>query len=380
MAKRKIKLDTEQRPFILVYQDFLESDLLENPYQVITYICLKKFANSKGQCYPSIKSLAKLTKMGVTKVKKTLLELEEKKVINIESRTRADGGKSSNLYTLYDFKELWNAKSVEEVETAKKNNFVNLSEVSTEMLLAEIERRNKEKVPETTTPTKVEVESSTNNNKLIHQKNQFNNTTTINKSQTVSSISEEESQEIEVERYTHEQIKEIYEYNVMVYDEPTKQSDIDTVIEILHSALNTTKPTIRIEGQAKSTKIVISKLLKLDKDCLLYAIDKFKEQTGRIKNPTSYMLTLLYNSKEQMNLDTANRVQYDMYNSAIADNGISSNCDTQKYDLAEKELTILQEETIEQVKVTELKEENYSSWTEQAKEKLERLKQKYPNL
>ena len=40
---------------------------------------------------------------------------------------------------------------------------------------------------------------------------------------------------------------------------------------------------------------------------------KFKEQTERIKNPSSYMLTLLYNSKEQMNLDISNQVQHDMY-------------------------------------------------------------------
>lgn len=53
-------------------------------------------------------------------------------------------------------------------------------------------------------------------------------------------------------------------------------------------------------------------------DRLLYeklhkAINKFKEQTERIKNPSAYMLTLLYNSKEQMNLDISNQVQHDMY-------------------------------------------------------------------
>ena len=45
----------------------------------------------------------------------------------------------------------------------------------------------------------------------------------------------------------------------------------------------------------------------------MYAIDKYQEQTDRIKNPTAYMLTLLYNAKEQSNLDITNQVQHDMY-------------------------------------------------------------------
>ena len=58
---------------------------------------------------------------------------------------------------------------------------------------------------------------------------------------------------------------------------------------------------------------VISKLMKLTYSGIMYAIEKFKEQTERIKNPTSYMLTLLYNAEEQRNLDIANQVQHDMY-------------------------------------------------------------------
>lgn len=34
-----------------------------------------------------------------------------------QNRTRPDSGKSSNVYTLYDFKELWEAGSSEEVVT-----------------------------------------------------------------------------------------------------------------------------------------------------------------------------------------------------------------------------------------------------------------------
>lgn len=45
----------------------------------------------------------------------------------------------------------------------------------------------------------------------------------------------------------------------------------------------------------------------------MYAIDKYTGQTERIKNPTAYMLTLLYNAREQMRLDITNQVQHDLY-------------------------------------------------------------------
>lgn len=50
--------------------------------------------------------------------------------------------------------------------------------------------------------------------------------------------------------------------------------------------------------------------------CFYYAKIPVRYRTGkeeRIKNPTAYMLTLLYNAKEQMNFDISNQVQHDMY-------------------------------------------------------------------
>ena len=293
MARPKIKSATDQRPFIMVYQDFLESDLLDNHYQKLVYVYLKKFADSKNQCFPSVKTLSKLTKISVNKVKLTLAELEQKGVISKENRTRPDGGKSSNLYTLYDFKELWNAGSSEEVAAV-------VDEYEDKKLISLLEAKGytviKEKEPDKTEPTKVTVEPST---KL----NQFDIVNTT--------INSEKSQELE--RYTIDQIRQIFDYDILVNDKPLWQRDIDSVFSILHTALNTTKETIRVGGEDKPTMIVIGKLMKLDYSEIMYCIEKYSEQTERIKNPTAYMLTLLYNAKEQMNLDISNQVQHDMY-------------------------------------------------------------------
>ena len=293
MARKKIQSATDQRPFIMVYQDFLESDLLDNYYQKLVYIYLKKFADSNNQCFPSIKRLSSLTKIGTTKVKQTLAELEEKGVISKVNRNRSDGGKTSNLYTLYDFAEIWKVGSSEDVAAVAE-------EVSEAKMIATLKARGytviKEKEPDTLSTDQSSNVSST-------QLNQFDIVNTT--------INSKESQE--VERYSLVEIRAYYEYDIMVNDNPFAKNDIDSVMDILHTYLNTTKKTIRIGGEDKPAMVVISKLMKLTYSEIMYAIDKFKEQTDRIKNPTAYMLTLLYNSKEQMNLDISNQVQHDMY-------------------------------------------------------------------
>ena len=292
MARPKIKSATDQRPFIMVYHDFLDSDVIGS-HEKMVFIALKKFADSKNQCFPSLKKLSDVTGLSKRKIQDTLKELEQKHIITIESRLRADGGTTSNLYTLYDFKELWNAGSSEEMAAV-------VDEYEDKKLISLLEAKGytviKEKEPDKTEPTKVTVEPST---KL----NQFDIVNTT--------INSEKSQELE--RYTIDQIRQIFDYAILVNDKPLWQKDIDSVFSILHTALNTTKETIRVGGEDKPTMIVIGKLMKLDYSEIMYCIEKYSEQTERIKNPTAYMLTLLYNAKEQMNLDISNQVQHDMY-------------------------------------------------------------------
>ena len=153
----------------------------------------------------------------------------------------------------------------------------------------------KEKGLEATVPAKVTANSSAKVNNIIKDKD----TTTETKSQ--------------AERYTLTQIRQLFGYDVMIHDqEPYYREQIDSVIDILHTAMNTTKPTIRVAGEDKPTMVVIGKLMKLDYETIMYAIEKFSEQTERIKNPVSYMLTILYTAPEQYKLDIQNQVKYDM--------------------------------------------------------------------
>ena len=294
MARRKIKSATDQRKFTIVYNDFLESDLLDK-HEKLIYIAIKRFAdNDTLKAFPSLKTLHKITGISIRWIKKSIEHMEQLGVISVEHREDDEKGHQSNLYTLYDYAEIWNVGSSENDVAAVAD------EISEAKLVAELKARGytviKEKEPDKTEPTKVTVEPST---KL----NQFDIVNTT--------INSEKCQELE--RYTIDQIRQIFDYDILVNDKPLWQKDIDSVFSILHTALNTTKETIRVDREDMPTKVVIDKLKKLDYSEIMYCIEKYNEQTDRIKNPTAYMLTLLYNAKEQMNLDISNQVQHDMY-------------------------------------------------------------------
>ncbi len=290
MARKKIRSATDQRKFTIVYNDFLESDLLDK-HEKLVYIAIKRFADNETlTAFPSLKTLHKMTGISIRWIKKSIEHMEELGIISVEHRTSEDKGNQSNLYTLHDYAEIWSVGSSEDIAAVA-------DEISEMKLVAELRSRGytvtKEKGLETE-PTKAQ-------NQALDLKpfNIVNTTTNSGESQ-------------DLERYTLDQIKQLFDYDIMVHDNPYRQQDIDSVVNILYTTMNTTKATIRISGEDKPSMVVVGKLMKLSYSEIIYAIEKYQEQTERIKNPTSYMLTLLYNSKEQMNLDITNQVSHDM--------------------------------------------------------------------
>ena len=164
MARRKIKSATDQRKFTLVYNDFLESDLL-NYYEKMVFITLKKFAdNETMRAFPSLKTIHSITGISLSQVRRSIEHMEELGVLSVEHRTDKDRGHQSNLYTLYDYAEIWNVGSSENDVAAVAD------EISEAKLVAELKARGytviKEKEPDKTEPTKVTVEPSTKLNQF----------------------------------------------------------------------------------------------------------------------------------------------------------------------------------------------------------------------
>ena len=289
MADEKIivQLASPERKYVKVYHDFLDNSFLTTEEQMI-FIVLKSYVDFKedsGEAYPSMETICKRAKMSEKRARKNINALIKKGIAKKVQR----GLTKTNLYTLSDYATMWTCDNVEDVAAVADNQGV--KPLTPAEHIAELERMGytvqiKEKGLDTE-PTKAQHQALDNQNFSKEQ-----NTTDKPKSQ--------------AERYTMEDIRALYEYDSLIIQYLDKQTDIDIVFDILYDTLNSTKPTIRISGEEKPTMIVISKLMKLQPDDLVYSIDKYHEQTERIKNVKAYLLTVLYGSREQQHLDLMN--------------------------------------------------------------------------
>ena len=290
MARKKIKSATDQRKFTIVYNDFLDSNLLDK-HEKLIFIAIKRFADNDSLiAFPSLKTLNRMTGISIRWIKKSIEHMEQLGLIAVEHREDEEKGHRSNLYTLYDYANVWKVSSQKDIAAV-------IDEVYEMKLVEELRAKGYRVEKE-----KGLMDEPTKEQPQAPQKNHLDvtdNTVKISKSQVF-------------ERYSLEEIKDYYDYDVMIQDNPCQTSDIESVLNILHTTLNTTKPTIRIGGEDKPSLVVTGKLLKLTHMGIMYAIEKYMEQTDRINNPTAYMLTLLYNAEDQKNLDVANQVRHDM--------------------------------------------------------------------
>ncbi len=271
-----------KNPFIILSHNFIKWKMLDWNEKDI-YIILMMYADNEQKCFPSIDTLCKVSGKSNKTVIKALKGLEDKHLLKKETRITKNG-QSSNLYTLYDFESVWEAESIEQVseivstETKRKR----LYELARELNYTVTKEKGLE-----TEPTKAQNQAPINNNIDIDK-----DSTKVAKSQ--------------AERYTMQNVKELYEYDSLIIKYPEKQTDIDIVFDILYETLNSTKQTIRIGGENRPGMAVIGKLMKLQPGDLIYSIDKYHEQTGRIKNVKGYLLAILFNSHEQNHLDLMN--------------------------------------------------------------------------
>jgi len=297
MARANQKSDLQN--FTIFHNEFIESEIL-NAHEKLVFMAIKRHLNKNNKAFPGLSTISKYSRLSKSTVQKTLKTLEDKGIIKIERRQdKENGGNKSNEYTLYDYKSMWIASDEKEMkqvmeEIEEQKNLASLTDEELDRRLEELKRerdrrKNKEKEPVSDSDQTTDTDSK-------HSIDNYNTDEIKNQS----------------ERYTLDQIRQIYNYDVMIHDNPEWQQDIDVVIQILYDVLNTIKQTIRVSGEDKPAMIVIAKLMKLTFQGITYAIRQYKKQTGRVKNPTGYMLTLLYNAEEQMHLDITNKVTHDM--------------------------------------------------------------------
>lgn len=289
MAKRsRGKISTELSNFTIFHNEFIDSKLLSG-YEKLVFIAIKRHLNSESsQAFPSIKTICSHTGLSKPTVVKAIKSLEEKEILAVEHRESEERGHMSNLYTLMDYKEMWKAPSAKDMKAIAKTKQY---EWAKQIIEAAGGRVVIEKEPGAAAPTKVTAEPDPINKHFDRD----NNTKKWTESQPQ-------------ERYSLDDIKELFEYSVMINDFPQLRVDVENVITILHETLNTSKKTIRIAGEDLPAMVVIGKLMKLTHEQIIYSIQKYAESVSEVKNPRAYMLTILYRAKEQYALEIQNQI------------------------------------------------------------------------
>jgi hypothetical protein len=290
----EVRSSVPVRKFVRVYKDFLESETLTAEEKLV-FIALKsfvEFGRDEDEVYPSMATICKITGMSRPRATRTINSLVSKGIVKKQRR----GLTKPNLYTIADYPSMWSAEGVEERRQLLDTEIPYTSD----QLISELVRRGV-LTEEAVAEKKIEPQSAATDSDPDGRLSIFstiNNITNKNK---------------ERQEYTMKYLQELYEYDVLVQRQEYGTEDLDSVLDIIYDALNTTKDTIRINGEEKPAAVVRSKLLKLDATDIEYAIQKFRSVTDRIKNPKAYMLTILYGAKEQRNLDVTNDVSHDLY-------------------------------------------------------------------
>ena len=292
--RMEVRSSVPVRKFVRVYKDFLESETLTAEEKLV-FIALKsfvEFGRDEDEVYPSMATICKITGMSRPRATRTINSLVSKGIVKKQRR----GLTKPNLYTIADYPSMWSAEGVEERRQLLDTEIPYTSD----QLISELVRRGV-LTEEAVAEKKIEPQSAATDsdpNGRLSIFSTINNITNKNK---------------ERQEYTMKYLHELFEYDVLVQRQEYGTEDLDSVLDIIYDALNTTKDTIRINGEEKPAVVVRSKLLKLDATDIEYAIQKFRGVTDRIKNPRAYMLTILYGAKEQRNLDVTNDVSHDLY-------------------------------------------------------------------
>lgn len=98
--------DKTKYPFVMVPNDVIDEDtVFSDATEKMIYLVLKRHANLEGeQAYPSMATIAKKALCSESTAKRKVKELIRKGIITKENRYLEMGGKTSNMYTITDFK------------------------------------------------------------------------------------------------------------------------------------------------------------------------------------------------------------------------------------------------------------------------------------
>ncbi len=323
-----IKMSTDVKNFTMISNKLLSSNLITAAEKEILTI-LKTFTNKDNECFPSVRKIAERIGCCIRKVRYTIKKLKDKCIIKVTPQYRkSDNSQTSNLYKIYDFDELWDVNSVEEIkgiveeyeekkrieaiEKLKSNASKSNKSSSNENKETEVK---KEEVKEDVKTKEKEIENIAHPTKG-NNGNQSQQTTTCSYNTIkTGSCQVRKKQIVMEEKYSMQYLKEYFNYDDIFLMYPKTSRDlIDSIMSVIYDVVNNPTSDIRVNGINIPTEIVRNKIFKLDVFDICYIEEQYSKQTVRIYNQKSYITTILYNCKEQHRLDIQNKVNYDMAN------------------------------------------------------------------
>ncbi len=245
--------------------------------------------------YFTLEEITEYLSIGKDKGVKLLKELDG---ILIE-RKKQGLGKPVMIYVL-NFTDSQN--SVRSVDNSAE---VLTSDVDNSTSNAEVQTSEKPKSGENAEVLTSEIPKSAlrKNRTLDFGKSDPNNTdinnTDLNKTD-ISSSSRISFAALEHERTEYRDvIKTNIEYDILIQQYAAEK--IDIFVNIIVDALCSFDDTINVNSMQVPKEVVRRKLLKLDYMHIVYVIDCLDENSTKIRNYKSYILTMLYNAPDTMN-------------------------------------------------------------------------------
>lgn len=261
------------------FENVISNSGLITKNEFYIFRALVSCANSKSECFPSIKEIAKAAYLSISTVKRGLSSLEKKNIIVREHQYRQDKSQTTNLYKIEVSGDFWGF-----TENDEKNKGCHLP---SETLYYTRKARG-----HVGTPAK-----------------SYNNPYTVNcqteKRPETAKIKETESKkarktaigapkETPKEKICIEQIKLDFKYDDLLKACPGNESIIAPLFDVIHRVFNSNEANIIINTHnQKPTAWVIDRIKRLTADNLAQIIERIAAGTEKIKNIGAYLLTCL---------------------------------------------------------------------------------------
>ena len=109
-------------------------------------------------------------------------------------------------------------------------------------------------------------------------------------------------------------IKSNMEYETLIIDHSMEKREIDELVELIVETIAVKQEYIRINKQDFPYAVVRSRFEEIHFDTMEYVLECMRNNTTKVRNIRSYMLTTLYNAPATCNNYYKAEVNHDMYN------------------------------------------------------------------